>query len=93
MDVPGGLVVKTSSFFYRSHRFSGGCVVKNFPANTGTTRDVSLIPGLGRSSGGRNGNPLQYSCWGNPMDRRAWQGYSLWGFKEPDTTHVFNVRL
>jgi len=47
-------------------------VVKNSPANAGNTRDVSLIPGLGRSGGG-NGNPLQYSCLGNPMDRGAWQ--------------------
>ena len=53
MDFPGGLVVKTSSFYYRSHRFSGGSVVKNLPANIGTTKDVSLIPGLGRSSGGK----------------------------------------
>ena len=36
-------------------------------------RDLSLIPGLGRSPGGENGNPLQYSCLENPMDRVAWQ--------------------
>ena len=35
--------------------------------------DVGLIPGLGRSPGEGNGNPLQYSCLGNPMDRRVWQ--------------------
>ena len=45
-------------------------MVKNLPANT---RDTGPIPGLGRSSGGGNGNPLQYSCLGNPMDRGAWQ--------------------
>ena len=78
MDFRGGLAVKTSSFYCRSHRFSGGSVVKSLPANTGTTTDVGLIPGLGRSSGGGNSNPLQHSCWDNPMDRRAWQGYSLW---------------
>ena len=39
------------------------------------------IPGSGRSPGGGNGNPLQHSCLGNPMDRRAWQGYSPWGCK------------
>ena len=44
-------------------------VVKNLPANVG---DPGLIPGLGRSPGEGNGNPLQYSCLGNPMDRRAW---------------------
>ena len=46
-------------------------VVKNLPPNAGDTRDVGLIPGLGRSSGGGPGNPIQYSCLGNPMDRGA----------------------
>ena len=50
--------------------FPGGSVVKNPPANAG---DKGSIPGLGRSPGERNGNPLQYSCLGNPMDREAWQ--------------------
>ena len=44
-------------------------VVKNPPVNAGDVRDAGLIPGLGRSSGGGNGNPLQYSCLENPMDR------------------------
>ena len=48
-------------------------VVKNLPANSGDIRDVSLIPRSGRSSGGGQGNPLQYSCLENPMDRGAWQ--------------------
>ena len=48
-----------------------GMVVKNPPANAGDARDA--IPALGRSSGGGNGNPLQYSCLENPMDRGAWQ--------------------
>ena len=43
-------------------------VVKNLPANAGDTRDVGLIPGLGISPGGGNGNPLQYSCLENPME-------------------------
>ena len=47
--------------------------VKNPPANAGDLRDTDSIPGSGRSPGGRNGNPLQYSCLENPMDRRAWQ--------------------
>ena len=47
-------------------------VAKNLPANTGNAGDVDSIPALGRSPGGRNGNPLQYSCLGNPMDRGAW---------------------
>ena len=48
-------------------------VVKNLPANTGDVRDVGLIPGSGRSLGGGQGNPLQYSWLENPMDRGAWQ--------------------
>ena len=48
-------------------------VVKNLPANGGDIRDVSSIPELGRSPGGGHGNPLQYSCLENPMDRGAWQ--------------------
>ena len=50
--------------------FPSGAVVKNPPANGKDTRDVGLIPGLGRSGVG-NGNLLQYSCLGNPMDRGA----------------------
>ena len=60
---------------------SGGLVVKNPPANAG---NMSSIPGSGRSPGEGNGNPLQYSCLENPMDRGAWQGYSPWGYKELD---------
>ena len=45
-------------------------MVKNPPANTGY---MGLIPGSGRSPGDGNGNPLQYSCLGNPMDSGAWQ--------------------
>ena len=47
-------------------------VVKNSPANAGGSRDDSLIPGSGRAPGVGNGNPLQYSCLGNPKDREAW---------------------
>ena len=48
-------------------------VVKNPPANAGDERDAHSIPGSGRSPEGRNGNPLQYPCFENPMDRGAWQ--------------------
>ena len=51
-----------------------GLVVKNLPVNAGEIRDVGSIPGLGRSPGGGHGNPLQYSCLENPMERRIWQG-------------------
>ena len=47
--------------------------VKNMPANAGDLRDTGSIPGLGKSLVGRHGNPLQYSCPGNPMDRRVWR--------------------
>ena len=46
-------------------------VPKNLPSNAGDIRDIVLIPGSGRSPGGENGNPLQYSYLGNPMNRGA----------------------
>ena len=49
-------------------------VGKNPPANAGDIRDLGSIPGLGKSSGGGRGNPLQYSCLENPMDGGAWWG-------------------
>ena len=49
--------------------FPGGSVVKSLPVNAG---NLDLIPGSGRSPGEGNGNPRQYSCLGNPMDRGAW---------------------
>ena len=48
-------------------------MVKNLSTNAGDIGDVGSIPGLGRSRGGGHGNPLQYSCLENPMDRGAWQ--------------------
>ena len=53
--------------------FPGDSVVKNLPANAGDTGDVSSVHGSGRSPRGGNGNPLQYSCLGNPMDKGAWR--------------------
>ena len=61
-------------------------MVKNSPANAGNTTDSDLIPGLGRSPGGGNGNPLQYSCLGNPMDRGVWRAAVHRVAKELDTT-------
>ena len=63
--------------------FPGGAVVKNLPANAG---DAGSIPGLGRSLGEENGHPLQRSCLGNPVDRRAWRATVHWVIKESDTT-------
>ena len=47
-------------------------MVKNLLANAGDLRDTGLIPGVGKPPGGRHGNPLQFSCLENPMDRGAW---------------------
>ena len=60
--------------------------MKNPPANAGKARDSGSVPGSGRSSGGGNGSPFQDSCWGNPVDRGAWQGYSPRGSKGLDRT-------
>ena len=48
-------------------------VVKNLPASVGDTRDLASVPGLGRSPGEGNDNPLQYSCLKNAMARGSWQ--------------------
>ena len=47
-------------------------MVKNLLANAGDLRDTGLIPGVGKPPGGQHGNPLQFSCLENPMDRGAW---------------------
>ena len=52
--------------------FPGGSVVKNLPANAGAIGDANLIPGVGRSLGGGNGNPLQDSCLKKSKNRGAW---------------------
>ena len=62
--------------------FPGGSVVKNLPANAG---DAGSIPGLGGSPGEGRGNPLQYSCLGNAIDRGAW-GPKFMGMQESDMT-------
>ena len=60
-------------------------VVKNLAGNAGDVRDKDLIPGLGRSPKGGHGNPLQYSCLENPMDRGAWSA-TVHGVTELDIT-------
>ena len=47
-------------------------MVKNLPAKAGDISDLDSVPGLGQLPGGGHGNPLQYSCLENPMDREAW---------------------
>ena len=63
--------------------FRSVSVVKNLPANAG---DAGLIPWLGRFPGEGNGNPLQYSCLGNPMYRGVWWATVCWVAKEADMT-------
>ena len=53
--------------------FPGGSEIKNLPINAGDIREPGLMPCQRRSPGGGHGNPLQYSCLENPMDRGAWQ--------------------
>ena len=60
-------------------------MVKNLRAGAGAARDPGSIPGSGRSPGGGNGNPLQYSCLENPMDRGA-QWVTIHGVAELDMT-------
>ena len=70
-------------------------VVQNLPANAGDTRDTGSIPWWGRSLGGGHGNPCQYSCLENPMDRRAWRA-TVHGHAESQTrlsTHTWHIFL
>ena len=73
------------------HSFPGGSAVKKLPANAGDEGDVGSIPGSGRSPGGGNGHPLQYSCLKNPMDRRAWPATVHWVTKSQTqlSTHMY----
>ena len=63
---------------------------KEFACSTGDARDTGSITGSGRSPGGGNGNPLQYSCLKNPMDRGAWQA-TVYGVKRADKTERLNM--
>ena len=71
--------------------FLGGTVVKKLPANAGDGWVAGLIPGSGRSPGGGNGNPLQYSCLENPVDRGDWQATVYGVTKESDTTECIHT--
>ena len=62
-------------------------MVKNLPDNPG---DMGSIPGSKRYPGEGNGNPFQYSCLGNPMDRGAWQALSMEVTEESDITQQLN---
>ena len=72
---------------YKGGSFPGGSVLKNPPANAG---DAGLISESGRAAGVGHGDPLQYSCLGNPMDREAWWATVHGVAKELDTTWWLN---
>ena len=65
-------------------------LVKNPPARAGDRKDMDSIPGSGRSPGGGNGDPLQYSCLENPMDRGTWWA-TVHGVAELDTTEPLST--
>ena len=74
------LIISSQSIIlhlFLGRAYFGACqvalAVKNLPANVGDIRDIVLIPGFRRSPGGGRGNPLQYSCLKNPMDRGSWR--------------------
>ena len=66
--------------------FTDGTVVKESACNAEDMGDIGLIPESGRSPREGNGNPLQYSCLGNAMDREARRGYRPWDHEELDMT-------
>ena len=68
--------------------FPGGPSVKNPPPNARDEGDVGSVPGWGRSPGGGHGNPLQYSCLENPMDRGAWQAIVHRHHRKSDMTEA-----
>ena len=66
-------------------------VVKNPPANAGDVREMDLVPGLGRSPRGGNGNPCRYSCLENPQGQRSLAGYSPWARKSQTRLKQLNM--
>ena len=79
---------RTAVILYQASQVALG--VKNPPANAGDIRDVSSIPGLGRSPGGGHSNLLQYCCLENPMDKGAWWVIVHGVAKQLDTTEQLN---
>ena len=80
---------------YLIQGFPSGSADKESACNAGDTGDLGdpgSIPGSGRSPGGGNGNPLQYSCLENPHGQKSLAGYSPCRHKEPDTTEWLNTQ-
>ena len=67
---------------------SCGSAAKNLPTDAGDIGDAGSVPGSGRSPRGGNGNPLQYSCLGNLMDRGAWRGVTKSQTRPSTHTHT-----
>ena len=87
-----GLFLKLLSFscseqFGEELAFQVALAAKILPATAGDAGDVGSIPGLGRSPGGGHGNPFQYACVGNPLDRGAWRA-TVHRVTESDMTEV-----
>ena len=76
---------------YQLKGFPGGSVVKNLPANAEDARENDLIPGLGRSPGVGNGNPLQYSCLENFMNREMGRAIVHASHKELNMTEQLSM--
>ena len=74
-----------------SQGFPGSSVLKNPLANAGDIRNMGSFPGSGINPGGEHGNPLQYSCLENPLNRGAVEGYRPQGCKESDTTEHLSL--
>ena len=71
----------------------GSVMLKNLPTNEGVSKDVGLIPESGWHLGGGNGNPFQYSCLKNPMDRLTWQAYNAYTDENTICTPEMNIAL
>ena len=80
-------VAELTSTAFLSRVSQMALVVKNLPAKAGDAREAGLISGLGRCPGGGHGNPLQYSCMENPIDKGAWWAV-VHGVAESDTAKV-----
>ena len=93
--------IESISFFFflqLTYGLPSGTEAKNLPATQEVQADLGSIPGLGRFPGEDNGNPLQVSCWDNPMDRGTWwptaHSVSAHSVSESDTTeraHIYTV--